>query len=146
MDSKKTFNVILIYAFIGLVTVICIPVAGFGIGLIPEISYWVFSDAVGTIIDDPSCLEISIYLRTYFLAFLSPALVAVCSSARGKVMTIISSLFGVISLLYCMMDMIYTYGEESIFEFSECNVSISFWICMIVCAVSFFTVLSVRKD
>ena len=146
MSRKTAFNVILIYALVSLVLIVCIPYVGFFSGLIPEVSGWYFSDVVKAVLNSPDTVFDSVFIASYVFAFLSSSFIAVFASARVKSMTVISSLAGLSASLWTLFTIINEYGESSVFDFDYCCTSISFWLCLAAYIVSFFSAAFVPRE
>ena len=145
MKRKTAFNVILIYALVSIALIVCIPYVGFR-GLIPEVDSWYFSYVVRAVLDYPEEVFDNIFLTSYVFAFLSSSFLAIFASARIKSMTVLSSCAGIAASLWTLFTVVNGYGENRVFDFEYCYISIAFWLCLAAYIVSFFSAVFVPEE
>jgi len=143
--NSNKFTYIIIMSIAMMLSLIIIPFStGWLDGLIPEVDdlgHGLF-DVLQELAEDGEDAWRSVIVRGTLFAAICDVILFLASVCKSKIMSILSSLGGIITMVWSMFMYIDLNDFDAVFDFDDCGTTIGFWIPFILFIICF--ILAVR--
>lgn len=142
--KKASFNSLIVLSIIQLFTIVFIPMFDVWGGLFPGDADYHFWDVVANLFEGT---DFNMWIELFSWSAFVPAVILLISSiAKGRIVPLLSSASGAGLLLFNLFSFIDQNSLSDVFDFEDCDISIGFWIALLLFVICIFRSIKIMKN